>query len=399
MEEWRRGWRTVLGAALAAATGVNLLYFVFSLFIPQLQKETGWTLGEFSQLQALVGIGSLAAPLVGWAMDRFGCRKVWASGMVAIALLYLFLGFAAVIPALFGIMVFATGLIGVATTSISYTRAVNGWFSSQRGLALALSATGLSLAAIFMPPVLERIITLEGWRTGYFMLAALALLIGLPSILFLVSDTPPRKPNDADRAILAEEGPDPFHRSAAFWLIALSYIGINMPASGMLSQMAPMMLEEGLTSAQAAIGISAFAAGQFFGRLACGWMLDRVHPQRTAFFFTLIPAIGCVMLWQTQNYYAAALFAVAAIGVQQGAEIDLLAYFVARRFGLDRYGSIYGWVQVAGWTGTLCGVLLFGKIHDWTGSYDLFQAGAVVSYIIAATAFLFVKLNTQRVLT
>jgi hypothetical protein len=39
MEEWRRGWRTVLGAALAAATGVNLLYFVFSLFIPHLQKK------------------------------------------------------------------------------------------------------------------------------------------------------------------------------------------------------------------------------------------------------------------------------------------------------------------------------------------------------------------------
>jgi hypothetical protein len=61
MEEWRRGWRTVLGSGLAAGTGVSLLYFVFSMFIPQLQKETGWTLGQFSQLQALVGVGSLAA--------------------------------------------------------------------------------------------------------------------------------------------------------------------------------------------------------------------------------------------------------------------------------------------------------------------------------------------------
>ena len=70
MEEWRRGWRTVLGAALAAATGVNLLYFVFSLFIPHLQKETGWTLGQFSKQKAIVGIGSLAAPLAAWAKDR-----------------------------------------------------------------------------------------------------------------------------------------------------------------------------------------------------------------------------------------------------------------------------------------------------------------------------------------
>lgn len=145
------------------------------------------------------------------------------------------------------------------------------------------------------------------------------------------------------------EKPGPIHfGSGTFWLIAISYVGINMPASGILSQMVPMMLEEGLTSTQAAFGISAFAAGQFFGRLACGWFLDRVHPQRTGFFFTLIPAIGCVLLWQTQNYSAAALFAVAAIGVQQGAEIDLIAYFVARRFGIERYGAIYGWIQVAG---------------------------------------------------
>jgi cyanate permease len=61
--------------------------------------------------------------------------------------------------------------------------------------------------------------------------------------------------------------------------------------------------------------------------------------------------------------------------------------------------SIYGWIQVAGWMGTLCGVLLFGKIHDWTGSYSLFPGRCVFSYVIAAIAFLFVRLKPQRVFT
>ncbi len=397
MKEWQRGWRTVLGSGLAAGTGVSLLYFVFSMFIPQLQKETGWTLGQFSQLQALVGVGSLAAPLVGWAMDRYGFRKVWAIGMAAVASLYVIIGLAPMIPALFGATIFITGLIGVSTTSISYTRAVNGWFSRHRGMALAVAATGLSLAAVIVPPLLQPLIEVHGWRAGYFALAAAALLIGLPAIMFLVGD--------GVGAAKAEAQPhqsyfdDSFYRTGAFWLLCIGYVGLNMPTSGMLSQMVPMLLEEGLTPAKAALGISAYAGGQFVGRLACGWLLDRTHPQRVAFFFTLVPAIGAALLWQTQGHYTAAMIAVAAIGVQQGAEVDLLAYFVARRFGLDRYGSIYGWVQVAGWIGTLCGILLFGKVHDWTGSYALFQGAAVFSFIFAAVAFLCIRLPAQRVFT
>ena len=108
MDEWRRGWPVVTGAALAAATGINLLYYVFSIFIPPLQQETGWTLGEFSQLQALVGVGSLTAPAVGWAMDRYGVRPVYALGMAMLTLLFLTVAIMPFVPALFGVMVFIT---------------------------------------------------------------------------------------------------------------------------------------------------------------------------------------------------------------------------------------------------------------------------------------------------
>ncbi len=392
MEEWRRGWPVVTGAALAAATGINLLYYVFSIFIPPLQKETGWTLGEFSQLQALVGLGSLTAPAVGWAMDRYGVRPVYAAGMALLSLFFIVIAVMPFIPTLFGVMVFVSGLIGVWTSSMSYTRAVAGWFHRNRGMALALAATGISLSAIVMPPVFERLIMAEGWRAGYVLLAALSGLIGLPAILFLLKGTPDARHTPAD----AQDTDPSMLRSPAFWLLLGSMACINFPGSGMLSQMVPMMLEEGISAGVAALGISAFAAGQVAGRLACGYLLDRANPQRVAFFFTLIPAVGCVLLWHITGSPGVAFLAVAAIGVQQGAEIDLFAFFVAHRFGLARYGTVYGWIQVAAWSSTIAGVLGFGKVHDLTGSYALFQLAGAVAYAGGALLIAMVSLPPIR---
>jgi len=392
MDEWRRGWPVVAGAALAAATGINLLYYVFSIFIPPLQQETGWTLGQFSQLQALVGLGSLTAPAVGWAMDRHGVRPVYAMGMAMLTLLFLTIAILPFVPTLFGVMVFIAGLIGVWTSSMAYTRAVAGWFHHNRGMALALAATGLSLSAVLMPPLFGLVIDTQGWRAGYVLLAALSGLIGVPAILFLLKGTPdprhaPADPEDTDPSVL---------RSPAFWLLVASMFCLNLPGSGMLSQMVPMMLEEGISARTAALGISAFAAGQVAGRLACGYLLDRAHPQRVAFFFTLVPAIGCFLLWHLTGSPLVAFLAVAAIGVQQGAEVDVFAFFVARRFGLVRYGAIYGWIQVAAWLSTIAGVLSFGKVHDLTGSYAMFQLAGAFAYAAGACLIAMVSLPPVR---
>lgn len=396
MTEWRRGWRIILGAGLAAGTGINLLYTVSSIFLPQLQQETGWTLGQFSQISALVGLGSLAAPAAGWAMDRFGFRPVYALGMILIAILYVGIATLPLDPVLYASAVFIAGLVGLMTSSIAYTRAVNGWFTANRGFALSLAATGLSLSAVIAPPLFERLVSAEGWRAGYLALAALAALVGLPAVLVFLRDGPA----SVAWKVARERPVERSHlRTSVFWLMALMIFCLNFPGAGMLSQMVPMLLEEGLTSTQAALGISAFAAGQVVGRLACGWLLDRSNPVQVGFWFTLVPAIGCLLLWGQEASTLVSLAAVTAVGVQQGAEIDLLGYFVARRFGLARYGAIYGWIQSVGWAGVIGGILAFGLVHDLTGNYTLFQLGGVFAYIIGAFAILAIRLPPRELVT
>ena len=100
---------------------------------------------------------------------------------------------------------------------------------------------------------------------------------------------------------------------------------------------------------------------------------------------TSAPVLGMSLLLVGEPSFALAAFAVGLIGMQQGSEIDLLAYFVSRGFGFRNYGSIFGAVAMAGAASSAAGIVLFGKVFDATGNYDMaliigaacFAAGAV----------------------
>ena len=83
------------------------------------------------------------------------------------------------------------------------------------------------------------------------------------------------------------------------------------------------------------------------------------------------------------------------IGLQQGAEVDIFAYFIARRFDLARYGTIYGTLIGLSWIGTATGVLGVGHIHDQTGSYDLAQLIGAVALAIGTVLLALIHLPSR----
>jgi predicted MFS family arabinose efflux permease len=138
--------------------------------------------------------------------------------------------------------------------------------------------------------------------------------------------------------------------------------------------------------------LSFFSAGTFIGRLGGGWLLDRIDPRLAAFLLTLLPALGFVALLTTAGMTWAIMLAVMIIGVQQGAEIDIFAYFVARRFDLAQYSAIYGMMVGLGWIGNVGGLLGMGKSHDIFGSYAPGQTAAIGCLAISSVLLLMVSL-------
>jgi MFS family permease len=176
-------------------------------------------------------------------------------------------------------------------------------------------------------------------------------------------------------------------RGARFWLLALALVAINIPGSGVVGQLAPLVGDKGLSDTAAALVMSVYALGLFLGRLFSGFTLDRFPPNLVGAVMTFIPAIGIVLLMIPSPSFGLAAFAVGMIGMQQGSEVDLIAYFVSRSFGLQHYGSIYGMIAMAGALSTAVALVLFGKIHDVTGTCDIALTIGAVGFCMGAAAF------------
>ncbi len=398
--EWRRGWRTVLGAMMCSGFGIPLFYYVFSLFLEGMRAEFQVGPGEMANAQALIVVGALVAPLMGRWLDRFGFRRVFLVSSLILVATFAMLATVVSTLASFAVMALLIGAAGIGGGPLAYTRPVTAWFWHSRGLALGMAAIGLAITTAIASPLLARLIAAEGWRAGYIALALVMLFVCIPATLFLMRDTPPEGPAGPAEALTGDDGAgadgdrSPVH-TLDFWLLCASIMSIAVAGAGLVSQISPIMQDEGISQINAAYGVTAYALGQVAGRIVAGWYLDRSNPRVVAFFFTAIPALGFAGLAAFSLPIWGAVIAVALVGIQQGAEIDLFAWFVARRFGFARYGAVYGWIIAFSWIGNASGILAFGWIRDLAGSYVMAEwLGAA---LLLLGAVLIAGVNVRRI--
>lgn len=182
-----------------------------------------------------------------------------------------------------------------------------------------------------------------------------------------------------------------FLRNPDFWRLALANMVIGIATNGAISQMAPMIQDEGLSAGIAAAAISAFAAGQFAGKLIGGWVLDRFEPRRAAALLIVVPGCGFAFLLFGHGAVWPALVAVGLIGFLQGADIDIFGFFTARLFGHQNYGVIFGAIHAIGWIGTIAGIRMFSSGYDRFGSYAPAQALSLFVLALGAALILLVR--------
>jgi predicted MFS family arabinose efflux permease len=342
---------------------------------------------EAGTAQSLVVMAALGAPFIGWLADRAGFKPVFLVCALTLAAVEVGLarfgnGFAA--------LALGTGLIGFVgggASGVLVTRPVTAHFNRYRGLALGLVGAGISLTTIAAPPWLEGVIAHQGWRQGYYALAAIAVLIGLPLVMTLM-------PGSA--SVRGSRGGGQtdwgFLRVRDFWQMTLANVCIAVATSGAIGHLSPMLQENGLSASAAAWGISTFAIGQLIGKLGGGWLLDHRNPRIVASVANALPALGFVLLLTAGSMAVPLLFATFLLGLLQGADVSVFAFLVARRFPIAQFGTVLGALHGIGWIGTATGLVGFGLSVDRLGSYHPAQGAAIGALMVAAILLLGLRL-------
>ncbi len=384
--EFSRGWQVVLASFLGIGLGLSPMpFYTMGVFAPHLAREFGWSVGQIMGGLSVTTLMILwAAPVVGLLAGRIGVRPVVLGSLVLFGLAFMALGLSNGSLTQYYVTWAVIASVGSGTLPITWTKAVNDWFDLRKGLALGLSLMGTGLFGMLCKPYLAWVIGSFGWRAGYVGLGLLPIVIALPAayLLFRDSDT------HVD-AVVRTTTPGGMSfaevvRDWRFWLLATAMLPISFTLSGPVPNLEVMLRVGGVAPATILgltplIGLSALV-----GRLVGGWLLDRFWAPGVAFVILGLPAVAFWLLTGTSLDYATAAAAILMIGFALGVEYDVMAYFVARYFGLRRYATIYGMLYVVFAFGSGTSPLVFGWDYDRHGNYHLSLTLAAVALLVAA---------------
>jgi MFS transporter, FSR family, fosmidomycin resistance protein len=388
----RRDARVIGVVAFAHGTS-HFFHLLLPPLFPWLMHDFGL---NFTQVGALMSIffviSGTGQALAGFAVDRFGPRRVLLFGVTSLALS----GFTLALAGNYAMLALAAGFAGLGNSvfhPVDFT-ILNRRVSHQR-LGYAFSAHGLSgnLGWAAAPVFMAGIAALANWHwagfgAGLLAMSVLAVLIWQRELL----DVHEAATHAAHVSpVPGAEGTFAFLGSPAVWL-CFTFFFITTLSLGVLQTFSPTLLNKlyGLSLAAATSCLTAYLLGGAVGIVAGGVVAARGKSQDRVITAALSVSAMCALIIALDvlpGWTVIGLMAVLGMGVGvAGPSRDLLVRQAATAgFGRDAFGRVYGFVYSGLDVGFAIAPLVFGPLMDHghysavLGGVALLQALAIIS--------------------
>jgi MFS family permease len=379
---WYYGWNIVAATILSQVAANGLTYNAFSLFLPDWSAQLH---APVSQLQlAVAGMVLVAAPIspaVGALVDRRPARPIFAVGLLGMAVFYLAISTARSAWQLLGLYTLLAPVALCLATAIPCNGVISRWFVRRRGLALGLSAFGIGMAGVVLPPIVAALLPTLGWRLIWRYGALLLAFVVTPMVVLAIRDRPTDQEGfhylqlDAGASQQAH-GHAPAGQSALtwrdvasrrnFWLLVAIYLPMMALYGGCAQNLAPFTASHGWSRQSAGTLLSVLSFSHLIATFVLGLVSDRFGNRLPFVGLALVMAAGAVV-FAFGDSLAVVGVGAALIGFGGGL-YTLLAAGLATEFGAEGFGRAYGLAMLFI---PVISIAPFGiaKIQETSGSY------------------------------
>jgi MFS family permease len=383
-------------------------YFAFSLFVKSLQTDLGWGRGDITIAWTVyLLISGTTAPFVGRLISRYPARWIITAGAIIVGLGFSWLSLISQLWAFY----LGYAIIGVGMSTMGHVPSstiVSNWFQKRRGTAVGIMSAGIGAGGFALSPLIGGfLIPNFGWRTAYCAMAALPVVLVIPLAISVIKFRP------ADKGLYPDGEPAPTAAdptanqpsdtkgltltaaiaTAAFWLIAISFLVGNFSQAGVLQTQVPHLADIGFPVALAAGALGAVGFGSTIGKFAFGWLCDQISPKYAWAIGLTLQAGSLLILMSikpTTPLPVIWLYTI-LIGLSAGAWLPTLSLLVSTSFGLRAYGTIFGAASFFQSIGVATGPLMMGYMFDTMGDYRLAYIIVLALHAIALPTVLVVR--------
>ncbi len=386
----QKRWLVLVGGGLLnVALGS---YYAWSVFVPALEKEFGWTRTQTS-LVATIDMVMLASMFLvaGFMQRRFGSRlNAFIGGLLFSTGLFL-ASWTTSLPMLYltwGVTLGAGLGFGYSAPIAAGSRWYPDHLGIVNGLAIGIFAAGSGIFGPVAGVLIERV----GWRDTFRILALMFFAFTMLGA-YLLKDPPAgyQAPVPASKGAAKSRRPlvdvptSVVIRTPTFFVLWIAYALGTTAGTLVISQLVPFARAAGWSGPTAALAISVGAAGSATGRFFSGWMSDHLGRLFTLRLMVVASMLATPSLYLWRGELALFFGLLFVVYYCYGTQLSVYTALAGDFWGIKYLSTNYGLLLLAwGFAGVL-GPLIGSRVFVSTGSYQYAFIGAAVVAAAALT--------------
>jgi MFS family permease len=401
------GWRMVGLVSAIRVVGGGLHQYGFTVFFLPISQDLGLSRAATSLAFSLSRAqGAIEAPLVGYLVDRFGPRPIILIAALLAGIGYILLSWVNSYASFLAIYLGVISLAFIAGFVHSPMVVANSWFIRGRARAMTVVSAAVPVGGALISPLLALGVETLGWRWAAVASGCIFLLICVPlsfpvrrspESMGLLPDgeLPPERAKIGAAETTASENKQINTDSTAgeamktmvFWLLVISMAGRVACFSTVTVHFVPVMVWKGLSQAEAASLLGAFALINLLFHFFLGWIADRANKPGLMAICHVAPALAVPPLIWGAAVWQLWLFTI--LFTLLDASFPIVWATVGDFFGRRYFATIRGMMSFFYMWGSFAGPVLAGAVYDRTESYTTVLWGLFIILLLATLLSLF----------